>query len=243
MLAHAKLPRTPSVVPAKVVVSFGARSFPRKRESTPQTFGNVLSSDWIPPAERDGNDRRLKWIPIPNDISAPAKTPIVKSPGFRCDVLAGWSSLVARWAHNPLKYLPALSPHQLSFTVFSGFPSCFSQSVRKLLHESDHVRLEVTLARPSQLSNAQSLRSRCPEKTSLIGEPYTKLRRGAISCGNQHQNPLRSCHKKNSSASEVCLSLSSANSKQWGRSPQPPRNQKSPETDCRGGEEPKGGGA
>ena len=168
---------------------------------------------------------------------------LVKSPRFRYDVFAGWSSLVARWAHNPSKYLPALSPHQLSFTVFSGFPSCFSQSVRKLLHESDHVRLEVTLARPSQLSNAQSLRSRCPEKTSLIGEPYTKLRRGAISCGNQHQNPLRSCHKKNSSASEVCLSLSSANSKQWGRSPQPPRNQKSPETDCRGGEEPKGGGA
>src|SRR5208337_3348960 len=26
----------------------GARSFPRKRESTPQAFGNVLSSDWIP---------------------------------------------------------------------------------------------------------------------------------------------------------------------------------------------------
>jgi hypothetical protein len=31
-----------------VLVSFGAQSFPRKRESTPQTFGNVLSSDWIP---------------------------------------------------------------------------------------------------------------------------------------------------------------------------------------------------
>jgi len=24
------------------------QSFPQKRESTPQTFGNVLSSDWIP---------------------------------------------------------------------------------------------------------------------------------------------------------------------------------------------------
>ena len=26
------------------------QSFPRKRESTPQTFGDVLPSDWIPPA-------------------------------------------------------------------------------------------------------------------------------------------------------------------------------------------------
>jgi hypothetical protein len=42
---------------------------PWREESTPQTFGNVLSSDWIPPAERDGNDRRLEWIPIPNDTS------------------------------------------------------------------------------------------------------------------------------------------------------------------------------
>jgi hypothetical protein len=24
------------------------QSFPRKRESTPQTFGNALSTDWIP---------------------------------------------------------------------------------------------------------------------------------------------------------------------------------------------------
>ena len=30
------------------MVSFGAQSFPRKRESTLQTFGNVLWSDWIP---------------------------------------------------------------------------------------------------------------------------------------------------------------------------------------------------
>ena len=58
-----------------VLVSFGMgthlsrQSFPRKRESIPQTFGNVLLSDWIPPAERDGNDRRLEWIPIPNDTS------------------------------------------------------------------------------------------------------------------------------------------------------------------------------
>ena len=35
-------------------MSFGAgslskgRSFPRKQESTQQTFGNVLSTDWIP---------------------------------------------------------------------------------------------------------------------------------------------------------------------------------------------------
>ena len=50
-------------------MSFGAQSFPRKRESTPQAFGNVLSSDWIPPAERDGNDRRLEWISIPNDTT------------------------------------------------------------------------------------------------------------------------------------------------------------------------------
>jgi hypothetical protein len=38
----------------QVVVSFGMdihssrRSFPRKRESSPQAFRNVLSSDWIP---------------------------------------------------------------------------------------------------------------------------------------------------------------------------------------------------
>ena len=37
-----------------VVVSFanqecsGLQSFPRKRESTPQTFENALSTDWIP---------------------------------------------------------------------------------------------------------------------------------------------------------------------------------------------------
>ncbi len=31
-----------------VLVPFGAQSFPRKRESTPQSFGNVLSADWIP---------------------------------------------------------------------------------------------------------------------------------------------------------------------------------------------------
>jgi hypothetical protein len=29
----------------------------------------VLSSDWIPPAERDGNDWRIEGIPIPNDTS------------------------------------------------------------------------------------------------------------------------------------------------------------------------------
>jgi hypothetical protein len=40
----------------QVVVSFARhgrsrpQSFPRKRESTPQTFGNALSTDWIPPA-------------------------------------------------------------------------------------------------------------------------------------------------------------------------------------------------
>jgi hypothetical protein len=38
-----------------------------REESTPQTFGNVLSSNWIPPAERDGNDAWLELIPIPND--------------------------------------------------------------------------------------------------------------------------------------------------------------------------------
>ena len=31
-----------------MLVSFGAQSFPRKRESTTQTFGSVLLSDWIP---------------------------------------------------------------------------------------------------------------------------------------------------------------------------------------------------
>ena len=39
---------------------------PWREESTPQTFGNVLSSDWI---RFRGNDRRLEWIPIPNDTS------------------------------------------------------------------------------------------------------------------------------------------------------------------------------
>ena len=32
----------------RILVSFGAQSFPRKRESTRQTFGNALSTDWIP---------------------------------------------------------------------------------------------------------------------------------------------------------------------------------------------------
>jgi len=173
-----------------------------------------------------------------NTTLIPAKTPakllvksscqifIVKSLRFRYDVHAGWSSLVARWAHNPRKCLPALSPHQLSFTVFSGFPSCFSQSVRQLLHESDHVRLEVTLARPSQLSNAQSPCSPCPARAGLIGEPHPELRRGAISCGNQDQNTVRSCHKKNSGAAIVCLSLSSAKPRQR---PQPGRIHPIPE--------------
>jgi hypothetical protein len=139
---------------------------------------------------------------------------IANSPAFGFASIAGWSSLVARWAHNPRKYLPALSPHQLSFTVFSGFPSCFSQSVRKLLHESDHVRLEVTLARPSQLSNAESPYSLWPGRASLNGEPHPELRRKAISCGDQHQNTVGSCHQENSGAAIVRLSLGSAKPRQ-----------------------------
>ena len=46
------------------------QSFPRKRESSRQTFGNALSTDWIPPAERDGNDRHFERDPIPNDTTA-----------------------------------------------------------------------------------------------------------------------------------------------------------------------------
>jgi hypothetical protein len=59
-----------------VMVSFARhgrskpQSFPRQRESTRQTFGNALSTDWIPPAERDGNDRRFESAPIPNDTNA-----------------------------------------------------------------------------------------------------------------------------------------------------------------------------
>ena len=62
-------------MPHFVVVSFARhgrwkpQSFPRKRESTRPTFGNALSTDWIPPAERDGNDRRLEGDAIPNDIA------------------------------------------------------------------------------------------------------------------------------------------------------------------------------
>src|SRR5208337_1150529 len=60
-----------------VLVSFARhgrckpQSFPRKRESTRQTFGNALSTGWIPPAERDGNDRRFERHPIPNDTNTP----------------------------------------------------------------------------------------------------------------------------------------------------------------------------
>jgi hypothetical protein len=43
-------PQEIKAVELLVLVSFGAQSFPRKRESTPQTFGNMLPSDWIPPA-------------------------------------------------------------------------------------------------------------------------------------------------------------------------------------------------
>jgi hypothetical protein len=32
----------------RVLVSFGAQSFPRKRESTPQAIGNRPPTDWIP---------------------------------------------------------------------------------------------------------------------------------------------------------------------------------------------------
>jgi hypothetical protein len=56
-----------------VVLSFarhgrsGPESFPRKREATPQTFGNALSKGWIPAfAEMTGISRD----DIPNDITA-----------------------------------------------------------------------------------------------------------------------------------------------------------------------------
>src|SRR5208337_60488 len=62
---------------AGVVVSFGRhgrsrpRSFPRKRESTPQAFGNALSSDWI---RFRGNDRRFVRDDVPNDTTTRAGT-------------------------------------------------------------------------------------------------------------------------------------------------------------------------
>ena len=38
------------------------QSFPRKRESTPQTFGNALSTDWIPAfAGMTGDSPRGIW--------------------------------------------------------------------------------------------------------------------------------------------------------------------------------------
>ena len=42
---------------------------PWREESTPQTFGNVLWSDWIPRAARDGNDCGLQRPCLANDIS------------------------------------------------------------------------------------------------------------------------------------------------------------------------------
>ena len=42
---------------------------PWREESTRQTFGNTLSTDWIPPAERDGNEWRFERDPIPNDTT------------------------------------------------------------------------------------------------------------------------------------------------------------------------------
>jgi hypothetical protein len=100
---------------------------------------------------------------------------IAKSPGFRYDVYAGWSSLVARWAHNPSNFCTALSPHTLSFTVFSRLLPCFAHSVRQLLHKSGRVKLKVALARPSQFPSAQSLNNRFPEQPSPLRSRSTKL--------------------------------------------------------------------
>ena len=41
----------------------------------------MLSPDWIPAAKRDGNDRRLKGIPIPDGASAKAGLSIQASEG------------------------------------------------------------------------------------------------------------------------------------------------------------------
>jgi len=49
-----------------------ASSFPRKRESTPQTFGNVMSSYWIPAfAGMTGGSRgsTLRMTPAPNCLA------------------------------------------------------------------------------------------------------------------------------------------------------------------------------
>jgi hypothetical protein len=47
-------------------------SFPRKRESTPQTLGTVLSSEWIPAFA--GMTGGTRGIPIPNDTSTDTST-------------------------------------------------------------------------------------------------------------------------------------------------------------------------
>jgi hypothetical protein len=46
---------------------------PWREESTRQTIGNALSTDWIPPAERDGNDRHFERGPVPNDTNTQRK--------------------------------------------------------------------------------------------------------------------------------------------------------------------------
>jgi hypothetical protein len=49
---------------------------PWREESTRQTFGNALSTGWVPPAERDGNDRRFERVPIPNGTTTRSSAPV-----------------------------------------------------------------------------------------------------------------------------------------------------------------------
>jgi len=67
------------------------RSFPRKRESTPQTFGNALFTNWIPaPRLRGdkfrGNDRRFVRDDIRNDTNTPRRIPATNP----VDSALGW---------------------------------------------------------------------------------------------------------------------------------------------------------
>jgi hypothetical protein len=84
---------------------------------------------------------------------------------------------------------------------------------------------------------------RSPEKAGVGGSTPSRGTTTSTTYSEQEQNPVTSCHKTNSGAAEVCLSLSSVNSKHWGQNPQPPRSQISPDTDSSEGEESKGGGS
>jgi hypothetical protein len=84
---------------------------------------------------------------------------------------------------------------------------------------------------------------RSPEKAGVGGSTPSRGTTKSTTYSHSKKNSVTTCHKINSGAAEVCLSFSSANSKQWGQNPQSPRSQNSPDIDSSEDEESKGGGS